>query len=69
MDRNMNRIESLKQEVPLDFFVVAMLYHGAGVSQVSQRLNISRQQVYNARNRVKELLLKYGLLDISEPVE
>lgn len=65
----MDRIESVKEEVLLDFFIVAMLYNGASVSDISLKAGVSRQQVYIARDRVKQLLLKYGLLDISEQVE
>lgn len=65
----MNRIEELKTEVPLDLWLVAMLYHGVSVTQVSQKAGVSRQAVYTARNRVKTLLVKYNLLDITTKPE
>lgn len=61
----MDRFEILKEIAPMDWLIVAMLYHGLGVTDIATKLDVSRQTVYRAPNNVEQLLLKLNLLDIT----
>lgn len=61
----MDRFEILKEIAPMDWLILAMLYHGLGVTDIATKLGVSRQTVYRAPNNVEQLLLKLNLLDIT----
>ena len=62
----MDVIEYLKTEQPMDSIIISMLFFGMSVSAVAKRCGVSRQHIYNVVGRSKTLLLKYELLDITE---
>lgn len=62
----MDKIEQLKNEEPLDLWVIAMLYFGMTPTQISRKHGISRAHIYKIRERSKQLLLMYHLLDITK---
>ena len=61
----MDRMKLLKDEYPLDLWIIAMLYFGNSVTLTARKAGVSRDHVYKVISRSKELLLTYNLIDIN----